>query len=270
VNRAERETLARTLKAGAHAYARHGWLVFSLAPGGKDPLYASHGFKDATRVPDVIDAMWERNPLANIGVATVEATGLSVLDVDTDKDGYASLAALVERHGRLPAGPVVSTPTGGRHYYFRHRAGMSISAGQLGRGLDVRSSNGYVVMPPSTRPEGAYAWEVDPQTPLSAWPEWLVPPRREVRPLRPPADRPVDPDKTLAGLVGVVERALRGERNEKLFYSCCRLAEHVAAGRMSMDAGTAALLSAAASVGLSETESYATLRSALRTIGVAA
>jgi hypothetical protein len=147
---------------------------------------------------------------------------------------------------------------------------MSISAGQLGRGLDVRSSNGYVVMPPSTRPEGAYAWEVDPQTPLSAWPEWLVPPRREVRPFRPPADRPVDPDKTLAGLVGVVERALQGERNEKLFYSCCRLAEHVAAARMSLDVGAAALLSAAASVGLSETEFYATLRSALRTIGVAA
>jgi hypothetical protein len=205
-------------------------------------------------------------PLGNVGVATGEAAGLSVLDVDPRNGGDQTLAALVAERGPLPAGPTVSTPSGGRHHYFRWRPGMFCSVGQLGPGLDVRTDGGYVCAPPSVRPDGRYKWLADPRTPLAGWPEWLLPSRREpatsnVRPLRPGIE--VDAGRALNGLVRTVAEAPQGTRNGRLFWAACRLAEHAAAGRVPLDVGAAALRAAAAEAGLPAAESDRTLRSAL-------
>ena len=63
-------------------WARAGWRVFPLMPGGKQPLPGSHGFKAASNDPQVVAAMcWEFNGQpCNIGIATGD--GLVVLDVD--------------------------------------------------------------------------------------------------------------------------------------------------------------------------------------------
>jgi hypothetical protein len=265
VNRVEREQLSRTLRAWALAYAGHGWSVFPVAAGGKSPA-GGNGYLDATCDADVVTRMWDRFPLAHIGVAAVQSSGISVLDVNPKSGGDESLARLLERHGPLPAGPTVSTPSGGTHHYFRHRPGLKCSVGSIAPGVDVRSTNGYACVPPSVRPDGRYVWVTDPRTPLADGPEWLLPaPRKpfrgQVRQLRPEA--PVDADRALAGLVRTVAEAPQGTRNGKLFWAACRLAEHAAAGRVPLDVGAAVLLAAAAEAGLPAAEADRTLRSAL-------
>ncbi len=191
-----------------------------------------------------------------------------MLDVDTRTDGHRTLAALITEHGPLPAGPVVATPSGGRHFYFRYQPGLKCSAGQIGPGLDVRNDGGYVAAPPSTRPDGAYAWVSDARTPLAPWPAWLMPkPRENVQPIRDPkAVEAANADRVLAGLVRTVLDAPEGSRNDKLFWAGCRLAEHVAAGRLHLDVGAAALIDAAWQIGLSDTEANRTLDSAIRRV----
>ncbi len=68
----------------------------------------------------------------------------------------------------------------------------------------------------------------------------------------------------LAGLVRTVAEAPKGTRNERLFWAAAKLSEHVVTGRLSLDDRAAALLDAAHTAGLSETEADRTIRSALR------
>ncbi len=124
---------------------------------------------------------------------------------------------------------------------------------------------------PSVTAAGSYGWDVHPRTPLSAWPEWLVPaPRKTVStpPIsaltRPFCAAPCAGETLLAGLARTVAEAPQGTRNDRLFWAACRLAEHAAAGRVSLDVGAAALLTSAAEAGLPEWEADRTLRSALR------
>ena len=82
------------------------------------------------------------------------------LCVDTYNWGVGSLEALEEERGeQLPETTTFQTGRGGMRLVFRYPAdGPRIrisSAGQLGRGLDVRGEGGYVVVPPS-RTEGPY------------------------------------------------------------------------------------------------------------------
>jgi hypothetical protein len=278
VNRDERDQLAHDLREWALAYAAHGWPVFPLAPGTKVPAlprrHGGRGCLDATTDADIVAQMWDRYPLGNVGVATGQAAGLAVLDVDPRHGGEASLAALIERHGPVPSGPVARTPSGGLHYFLGWRPGLACSAGQLGGGLDVRSDGGYVAASPSRTSAGAYAWEVHPKTPLSPWPDWLVPvrpaPRKTLSTAQnwglTRADTPQFSagEKVLAGLARTVAEAPQGTRNDRLFWASVRLAEHAAAGRVPLDVGVAALLDAADRAGLPEWEADRTLRSALR------
>ena len=95
-------------------YAKKGWHVFPVKPGGKKPMYDG-GFKQATTDCDQIRKWWKVAPLANIGIS-LDASGLCVVDIDMhgDVNGFDSLPAL----GDLSAGALVRTPSGGAHYIF--------------------------------------------------------------------------------------------------------------------------------------------------------
>jgi Bifunctional DNA primase/polymerase, N-terminal/Primase C terminal 1 (PriCT-1) len=146
---------------------------------GKHPLggLVRHGVKDATLDPRTIAAWWRRFPEANIGIACGGAMRLLVVDVDPDKSGEASLAALDRQHGRLPETVEVVTPRGGRHVYLIVPGGRSlptISAGKLGPGLDHRCQGGYVAAPPSVIGGKPYAWSVDSAQGFAKTPTWLL------------------------------------------------------------------------------------------------
>jgi len=214
------------LRDAALDLAARGWPVFPLGDGGKLPRIPrahpddpdlqrtckracdrdGHGCYDATTDPERIRAWWTRWPGANVGLATGPASGLLVVDVDGRGDGYASLARLEAAHDTL-ATLEAATP-GGSHLYLGYPAGRQIglSAGKLGAGLDTRGRGGYVVAPPSRRPDGAYAWLLDPD-PVAPAPRWLV----DLLDPPPPPRQAQVPSPPLGELRGYWEKAVEAE-----------------------------------------------------------
>ena len=77
-----------------------------------------------------------------------------VIDVDPRAGGLESLAALEKHCGKLPETLTTFSGRrdGGHHLYFVRPAGI-LSARRLGRGIDLKTSSGYVVVPPSIHPD---------------------------------------------------------------------------------------------------------------------
>jgi hypothetical protein len=168
------EQAANPLLAAALAYAKRGWAVFPLVPRSKVPFKGSHGFKDATTDPATIRAWWAKWPDANIGIATGEASNLTILDIDPKNGGPATLENLLAKHGPLPPTAIVRTGSGGLHYYFNHVFTTAKGNNALGPGIDIKSDGGLILTPPSMHPNGTpYRWETIDQEPIDL-PSWVV------------------------------------------------------------------------------------------------
>jgi hypothetical protein len=177
------------LKAAALKYAKAGLAVMPC--NGKVPLLPGHGYKDATTDVDTIARWWDEHPAANIGIVPGSA-GMLVVDIDVKGavDGHDSLDILEAEHGKLPGTRTAHTPSGGVHFYFRVPSGETFGNRRLGvGGIDIRSSAGYVVCPPSCICGKYYRWSNDLKSaPLpDAWVELLrdkpyVPPAPTERP----------------------------------------------------------------------------------------
>lgn len=176
-------------------YIARGWKIFPifhmLASGecscrkqnckrrGKHPC-VKNGVLQAANDEAQIRAWWTQNKWANIGLATGHG-GLIVLDEDCGIDkktgerkvGPASLRALIEANGELPATLVANTGSGGRHFYFLTTKEITNKTDCPGRHLDVRCYGGYVLLPGSNHERGTkYSW-VDERVPIAGMPEWL-------------------------------------------------------------------------------------------------
>jgi hypothetical protein len=81
--------------------------------------------------------------------------GVVVVDFDYRSGGKETMAWLIA-NGHLPETAVNKTP-GGYHWFYAHPEGQDIHSvtGML-RGVDAKSWHSYVVVPPSTRSDGAY------------------------------------------------------------------------------------------------------------------
>ena len=174
---------------GASVYQRLGWRLLPLhdvAAGvcscgkpqcpsaGKHPRIADWPTA-ATDDPATLAGWAAQWPDANLGAATGEGSGFFVLDVDPDKGGAVSLAALVADHGDLPETVQAQTGSGGTHYLFKALGGISNSAGKLGRGLDIRGEGGQIVIATSVSAKGVYRWINAPwSTPIAEAPAWLI------------------------------------------------------------------------------------------------
>jgi putative DNA primase/helicase len=142
---------------------------------GKHPR-TPNGVKDATTDRKTIKAWWNKWPDANIGIATGRSSDIFVIDVDGDV-GKSSLERLQAEHGRLPKTVTVRTGKG-RHRYFRcDGARVGNYVGKLGKGIDVRGDNGYVVAAGSIHVSGAEYRFVDGQGlddfKIASAPDWL-------------------------------------------------------------------------------------------------
>lgn len=145
------------LLAGALEYANRGWAVFPLVPGTKRPL-TQNGFKGASSALEDVQAYWTANPHANVAIATGEASGLVIVDVDRKHGGLDTLRQLEEAYGPLGTYKV-RTGSGGLHFYFRHPGVPIRNKAGLFPGVDIRGDGGYVVAPPSELFEsGAYQY----------------------------------------------------------------------------------------------------------------
>jgi hypothetical protein len=186
--------LSRMLRA-APLYAWLGFAVFpTYSPGpngrcrcgnphckspGKHP-WTPHGCLNASKDPAAIRAMFEPRPQANVAITTGAESGIWVLDVDPRHTGDVSLEILEHKYGKLPDTPTVRTGGGGLQFYWRWPAGIDIrsSSSEIGAGLDVKGTGGYVVAPPSLHISGCrYHWEwsarID-EIPIADAPGWLI------------------------------------------------------------------------------------------------
>jgi hypothetical protein len=154
----------------ARALAKQGFAVFPVR--GKQPL-TSRGVYSASR--DISLFSW--HDADGVGIATGEASGVDVLDVDirlshVDREnplggvggmnGLATLATL----GPLPETRAASTPSGGRHYWFRHIVGGR-NRTKLAPGLEWFSTGKLVVVPPAPGRE----WICEAE--IAEAPDWL-------------------------------------------------------------------------------------------------
>jgi hypothetical protein len=96
-------------------YAKNGWAVFPVDPGGKKPLvkWRDESTSDIQQVREMFSLV----PNANIGIDTGKS-GLVVIDVDD----ISAVKELSERFGFDPSADdtaVARTGRGGLHIYYR-------------------------------------------------------------------------------------------------------------------------------------------------------
>lgn len=174
-------------KAAAAYVTKLGWAVIPVnsvregrctcgktncSSSGKHPL-TRYGSKEATKGLKVIEQWSRKFPDSNVGIVTGAESGLFVLDVDEEE----SLEELEEEYGSLPHTVEAITGSGGRHIYFKFHPGIKNSVG-FRKGLDIRSSNGFVLAPNSRHISGnRYEFELSSHpsnTTVAEAPEWLI------------------------------------------------------------------------------------------------
>lgn len=117
---------------------------------GKHPR-TQHGVGDASCDPARIRQWWMQWPDANLAVATGPASGIFVVDLDSE-----AARAEFEKLGPLPRTRTVKTGRGW-HFFFRYPSGVAIrnnNNGKLGAHVDIKSAGGYVLAPPSRHHSG--------------------------------------------------------------------------------------------------------------------
>lgn len=147
--------------------ARRGVLVFPCDPATKRP-FLSNGFKGASNKVSMVEGWFKKSVGyrgALIGLVTGVGNGIAVLDIDTmeahGNDGFASLKELAVSGFEVPTSVLtVRTAGGGRHLYFRCPLDGLKSRNGLAPGVDLKADGGYVIAPPSRRPDGS-GWTVE-------------------------------------------------------------------------------------------------------------
>ena len=138
-------------------YARHGWAVFPLRPGTKEP-FGGIGVYQATADVTQVTEWWERWPLANVGLHC-GGCNLLAIDIDSYKDTYQGNGPLTNADFDTLTS---LTGGGGTHLLYSVEDGRrwGNAKGDLPSAIDVKAWGGYIVLPPSVHPNGnLYQWE---------------------------------------------------------------------------------------------------------------
>ena len=146
-------------------YAGLGYKVLALGENSKIPaghFLQPHGVLDATDNPTLIRQIWDDMPNANIGIATGKASGLTVLDLDSEeaKDEMVKISLV-----QPPVTYCVKTPRGW-HIYFQYDETVEQTAGRV-PSVDTRNDGGYVVASGSVINGVTYSVVTD--KPVAAW-----------------------------------------------------------------------------------------------------
>lgn len=237
---------------------------------GKHPR-VSRGVHAASISPNKIRTWWATWPDANVAAAT--GNGLTAIDID-GPTGIASLDALQQSLGALP--PTTTVATGnGRHLYFTSPTGAEIanSASTLASGIDIRSTGGYVVAPPSQHYSGTYYRYLNDQARAdlpSAWLDALTV-QRTARPRATTAAPTYDTHVGghpygLAALDNEARRvatAAPGSRNYRLNSAAFNLGQLLESAGLDVDQVRHVLANAGLVAGLDVHETAATITSGL-------
>ena len=251
-------------------YTKLGWAVFPLAKNTKLPVISKwrggKGVYDATTDATVITTWGKQYPQANVGVACGQVSGFVVIDVDPRNGGHVTLAELAAKGRVFPPGSRARTVNGGQHIFLKFDPLIAGGQHRLGRGIDVKTSGGYVVLAPSQvirkdTSRGTYEWLTHPRmAALPRPPLWLTNMFKPT-PVPRPSEQPMTGN--LASIARFVSGRTEGERNDSLYWAARRAGEMVAKGIISEGAAIAALTQAAARAGLRGPEITRTIASGL-------
>lgn len=272
------------------ALIARGFALFPLRAGSKAPAVARDWEHVATTSLLELRRLTS-DPGANYAIAC-GPSDLFVIDIDVAKDeappgqpasGLEELRRLAGDRP-LPRTLTVSTPSGGRHLYFRPPSEgpeLRNTVRRLGPLIDTRGVGGYVVAPGS-RIDGV-EYEIVDDAPIAELPEWIA---SLLRPLesRPAVGEPLPLATALApvrarlggayALAALarettrVEGAAVGTRNDTLNRAAYSLGTLVGGGMLDRAEVEAELTRAALVAGLEARETASTLRSGL-TAGIA-
>lgn len=206
------------LLEAALGYGARGWPVIPVQPLGKKPhpMLGDDWPSKGSPHEATIRSWWSRDPNANIGIVCNERVGF-VLDVD-DADA-------IDFMPDIPETLTARTPSGGRHYVFRHPPGITIDNGNRGivgwlksrgykpgvRGVDIRGARGQIVVAPSVRADGGHYEWVDLSVPIAPAPAWLLEAIRWRPPLRVVSGAPAERRRDLSAYK---RAAIDGEARE--------------------------------------------------------
>jgi hypothetical protein len=263
------------LAAAACAYAENGWHVLPVNAETKLPRtrWRKGGPASKSTTDEVtIQRWWRRWPTAGIGIETGPISGVVVLDIDGD-EGHVSLKQYEADHGPLPETLQATTPSGGVHFYFQGED-LKTAAGLLGEGLDTRGGGGFVLAPPTVRPDGsAYVWADEGVMPAPL-PQVLADAaaRRTDAVAADSGDgtRRIHTDtatyvaQVVKEEMDTVRTAANGQRNDRLNIAAHNLGRFVGGGYLDEDEARDRLLDAVLRAGLPASESRATITSGLK------
>lgn len=247
-----------------------GFRVFPLMPGQKIPAVSKRdggrGCLDATDDEEIIAAWARRYPKANIGVACGQPSGCVVIDLDPRNGSAESIDRLKSRKQTFTPTVTATTANGGTHFYYAYEPALKNSKSVLAPGIDVKTTGGYVVAPPS-RLEGDrfYRWLNSPLGEnLPRLPRWALEALK-------PKPQPVvifnkdSAPKDIEPLAKAVLQSGDGSRNNILYWAACRAAE---SGILDKNAENS-LAQAGESVGLERIEVWKTIGSAKKKMRIA-
>lgn len=211
----------------ALALAARGFKVFPIKEGAKFPPLITGWKEKATDDPEQVRLFWLATPNANIGI---HCAGLCVIDVDTKKGGDDALE-LIRMVEDLPDTLTTRTPTGGRHLFYslpEGHDGVPNSVDGLARGIDIRSTGGYVVAAGSTVEAGRYDFDNTAAANIAAAPSWLVQKLGTVVPktgtIQELPDAPEDVVARATDWLSTAERSVKGAGGDQAAYRvACRL-----------------------------------------------
>ena len=145
-----------------------GFRLLVLEPQKKTPIKGVQWgvYVEREQKLENILSYFASHPDNNVGIATGQHSGITVVDIDLKKNSLDWAHAFIDKH-KTPL--VVRTVSGGYHLYYRYdpsvRNGVALSVD--GGYVDIRNDRGFVVAPPSVVKDdakalnGVYKWLVD-------------------------------------------------------------------------------------------------------------
>lgn len=209
-------------------YLRRGWSVIPIDQSSKRPHIRWVEFQNRRAEPSEVRKWFTQWPEAGLAIVTGRISNLVVLDFDGDA---------MHRADEWPETYEVKSPRGLHRYYTiagadQTRTGTAV----YGEGVDVRGEGGYIIAPPTTRPDGsAYRVTFDSEP---IWrPDKLTLPaeRKDASPFDLPLPSDGDQDWVTQALVSGVPA---GSRNDTM----ARLAGYFAGKELPQDIAMVLLL----------------------------
>jgi hypothetical protein len=264
-------------------WAAQGMAVFPVNPETKAPWEGFTSWEEKATTDETVIRYWfERYQPTSVPALAVGRANLVVIDADRKPgkpDGVQAWVDICSANGIDPwAGPVVGTPSGGLHVFYRQN-GVQLGNGEgaiRGKQINVRGHGGYVVAAGSSSQFGSY--NLLPNIPtFDAIP--VIPDAIEELLKSSPAaqqwlNRPITisaevtsreaawANSALSGWCQELSGTFEGGRNNRLNAAAHKMASMVARGWINGDTVWSALYTAAVQCGLSDKEIRQTYASA--------